>query len=453
MPFGDHHAVDVFGARLVAHEHDLLAPLRGSGRLVGGEVHLADGGSRRRREARGEDLADLRELRVQHRVEVLVTHSGERLFLGDLPLGGTLAGARGHVDRHLQRGGAGALADAGLQHPELALVDRELGVAHVAVVRLEAFEDGQQFVVDHREVQLHVVEIFGVADARHHVFALRVDEEVAVGLVLAGRGVASEADAGAGVVVTVAEHHRLDVDRRAQIVFDLLAHAVRDRTRAVPTLEHRLDRTVQLVAWLLGERCAGRLLDGRLVVIAQRAQHRGRQLVVRRGPRLRLGGFERVLEQLAVDAEHDPAVHGDEATVRVERESLVVRHVRQTLDALVVQAQVEDGVHHSGHRELRAGSHAHEQRVVGISELATHRLLELEHLLRDLLVETVGPSTLHVRPTRIGRDREARRYRQLQHARHFGEVGALSTQEILVLHGGTAVLVIEGIDVGHDERV
>ncbi len=43
---GDHHAVDVFGARLVAHEHDLLAPLGGVGRFVSGEVHLAHGGTR-----------------------------------------------------------------------------------------------------------------------------------------------------------------------------------------------------------------------------------------------------------------------------------------------------------------------------------------------------------------------------------------------------------------------
>jgi hypothetical protein len=41
---------------------------------------------------------------------------------------------------------AGALAHPGLQHPELALLDGELGVAHVAVVALEAGEDGQQLL-------------------------------------------------------------------------------------------------------------------------------------------------------------------------------------------------------------------------------------------------------------------------------------------------------------------
>ena len=58
----------------------------------------------------------------------------------------------GHLDGHPQRGRAGALADPGLEHPELALLDGELRVAHVAVVRLEPGEDGEQLVVDLREV-------------------------------------------------------------------------------------------------------------------------------------------------------------------------------------------------------------------------------------------------------------------------------------------------------------
>ena len=51
----------------------------------------------------------------------------DRLVLGDQALGR-------HVDGDLQRGLGGALAVAGLQHVEPALLDRELDVLHVAVV-------------------------------------------------------------------------------------------------------------------------------------------------------------------------------------------------------------------------------------------------------------------------------------------------------------------------------
>ena len=55
------------------------------------------------------------------------------------------------------------------------------------------------------------------ADAGDDVLALRVHEELAVELLLAGRWIARERDAGAGIVAEVAEHHRHDVDRRAEV--------------------------------------------------------------------------------------------------------------------------------------------------------------------------------------------------------------------------------------------
>ena len=115
------------------------------------------------------------ELRVEHLVEVVGVDPLHRLLAGELDVA-----VLGHVDGHPQGRRAGALADAGLEHPELALLDRELGVAHVAVVQLEPVEDVEQLGVDRGELQLQVVEVLGVADAGHHVLALGVDQEVAV---------------------------------------------------------------------------------------------------------------------------------------------------------------------------------------------------------------------------------------------------------------------------------
>ena len=59
-----------------------------------------------------------------------------------------------------------------------------------------------------------------------------------------------------------------------------------------------------------------------------------------------------MLEVCTVDTEHDASVHRDESTVGVVGETLVVGHGRQTLHTLIVQTEVEDRVHHAGHREL-----------------------------------------------------------------------------------------------------
>ncbi len=445
--------MDVVGARLAANQHHVLAALLGSCRVVSSEIDSADRGARRGAEARGQHDALAREVRMEHGVEVIGRHAGERLLTRDLPPTRTRTGALGHVDGHLQRGGTRALADACLQHPELALLDGELGVAHVGVVRFETPEDLEEVGVDHREVLLHVVEVFGVADTRHHVLALRVHEEVPVGLVLAGRRVAREADAGARVVVAVAEHHRLDVDGGAEVVVDLLAVSVRDRAGAVPALEHGLDGAVQLLAGLLRERCTGLLQNDRLVVLTQLLERVGRDQVVHRSAGLGLGGVEGMLERLAVDSEHDPAVHGDEPAVRVVGEPGVVGRMGEAFDALVVEAEVQDGVHHARHRELGARTDADEQRIERIAELATHCLLELEDMLGDLFVEARRPAAVHVVATGIGGNRESRRDGKLQDAGHLGQVGPLASQQVLVLHRRAAVLVFEGVDVWHAKGV
>ena len=155
------------------------------------------------------------ELRVQELVELGRLHAQHRFALVDQPF-------VDHLDRHAQRGRGGALADARLEHEQATLLDRELDVAHVAVVVLEQLHHAEQLLVRLGELVAHRVERLGDADAGHDVFALRVLQEVAVGSALAGRRVARERHARAGVVALVAEHHRLHVHRGAEIVGDAL---------------------------------------------------------------------------------------------------------------------------------------------------------------------------------------------------------------------------------------
>jgi hypothetical protein len=129
--------------------------------------------------------------------------------------------------------------------------------------------------------------------------------------------------------------------------------------------------------------------------------------------------------------------HLEKPPVGVHREPLVVALLGQPAHRVVVEADVEDGLHHPGHRELRPRPHADQQRVLGLAEPPTHRLLQGAQVAVDLVVQAVGHVTLlEVGPARVGGDREAGRDRQL-HARHLGEVRALAAEE--ALHVGFAV--------------
>ena len=70
------------------------------------------------------------------------------------------------------------------------------------------------------------------------------------------------------------------------------------------------------------------------------------------------------------DAQHHVAVHGDEAAVAVVGEAFVAGLARDRLGGFVVEAEVEDRVHHARHRGAAAGAHGDEQRVFRIAELA-----------------------------------------------------------------------------------
>ena len=75
-------------------------------------------------------------------------------------------------------------------------------------------------------------------------------------------------------------------------------------------------------------------------------------------------------KRCAVDPVDDLAVHLDEPAVRVVREARIAGRAAERLDRLRVEPEVEDRVHHPGHRDRRARAHRDEQRVVGIAEAA-----------------------------------------------------------------------------------
>ena len=251
---GHGHPVEVVRRGLDADEDDLLAALDPLDRLVGVEHGPSDG-----RAGRGvEAVDDLRRLleggrverRSQELVDVARLDPPDRLGRRDDPF-------LDHVDGDLHGRRRGALGRAGLEHVQLAALDRELEVLDVAVVALQLLPDAQELPVDRGHVRLHLADLRRGPDAGHDVLALGVGQVLAEQDLLAGVRVAGERDAGAGVVAHVAEDHRHDVDGRAQVVGDLLVVAIVHRALAEPAREDGLDGEVELVVRVARELAAG----------------------------------------------------------------------------------------------------------------------------------------------------------------------------------------------------
>ena len=167
------------------------------------------------------------------------------------------------------------------------------------------------------------------------------------------------------------------------------------------------------------------------------------------GPTTLPGLLERLVEAVTWKLEDDARVHLDEATIRVERESFVAGLFGEPGDGGVVQSEVEHGVHHSGHRDLRPGADRHEQRVRRVAEHSPHPLLEQLEVGGDLLGQPLWPSVSHVRAAGVGGDRESVRDGKIEHRRHLGEVRALAPKQRPKLSRGSVMGVVEVVSERH----
>ena len=357
-----------------------------------------------------------------------------------------------HLDGDLERGERCALADAGLEHPELALLDGEFEVHHVGVVVLEDLEDVIELLASLLETRGlgKVGDGLGVADAGD-VLALCVHQEVAVALVGAVGGVAGERDAGSRGVAHVAEDHALDVDCGAEVIGDLVLLAVEDGARGVPRSKDGLLSKTQLEVRVVREHGLAvnddlGVLHG-VDVIGEDLLERddevlevvGVELGVELRAALGLLGVDGILEELAIDAHDNAREHLDEAAIGVVAKAGVAGLLDEALDGVVVEAEVEDRVHHAGHGEGRAGANGDEQRVVLVAELLAHALLEVLAVGVNLVKDAVGPDVAgrRIGDAGLAGNGESRRNGKAD-VGHLRQVGALAAGDPLRLVDGSA---------------
>ncbi len=213
----------------------------------------------------------------------------------------------------------------------------------------------------------------------------------------------------------------------------MLAVAVVVGALAEPGREHGLDREVELLVRVAREVAAGVGLDDGLELVDEGLQVVDREVRVGRVVAVELlAGLERAVEPGAVHVHDDPAEHLDEPPVRVPAEALVARERDQAVQRLLVEAEVEDGVHHPGHRELGARADRDEERVGDVAEALAGTALDLVHRLEDVVPEPRRQLLARgeVVVAGLGRDRESGRRRQARD-RHLGEARALAAEEVL----------------------
>ena len=155
-----------------------------------------------------------------------------------------------------------------------------------------------------------------------------------------------------------------------------------------------------------------------------------------------------VLIRSFLDTQDDVAIHLDETAVAVPGEALVAGRFDEGGDGLVVEAEVEDGVHHAGHRVARTGADGKEEGEFVVTELVAHDFLHVGDARFHLGAEDfrVGFLVVVVVGADLGGDREAGGDGESD-AGHLGEVRAFAAEERLHRAVAIGFAVAPGVNV------
>ncbi len=222
---GDFHAVNIFRSSFGPHQDDrifLAAVPSLLHRFIRGKHNLTDGRARGRRQAGGKNF-DLRFLLIQSWHEEVIKLVGfdaeDGFFFCDQSL-------VHHLNGDTHRGQPGALSIARLEHVQLAFLDGELKILHVAIMLLEPGRNFAELPVNVRHDFLQFENWHRRANARDNILALRVHKEFAVEFFVAHRGITGEAHARAAGLAQIAKDHCLYVDRGSEHVINVVDAAI-----------------------------------------------------------------------------------------------------------------------------------------------------------------------------------------------------------------------------------
>ena len=423
------HTFDVFGRGLETDEDDSLFTLVDDpvGGVFCGEHDFAAGSAGRsgKRSADGLGFLVRRfvETGVQERVKLFGVEGKQSLLFVEHTLVHEVAG-------NLDCRRRGTLAVSGLEHEEFAFLDSELHVLHIPVVVFQSLDDVDELGIHLGVGVLEVGDGGRSAHAGDDIFALSVHEVLAEETLLARCGVSGERNARTGGVAHVAEHHHLDIDGGAPVAGDVVHTTVVNRTVVVPAAENGFDRAHELFLGILREILADFGLVFGLELLGERLEVVGVEFGVEFDALLLFHLVDELFEIFLADFHDDIGVHLNEAAVAVVSKTGVARLFGESDDDFVVETEVEDGVHHAGHRSACAGADGNEKRIVERAELLADEFLEFGDVFHNFRLNPVADflTVEVVLRARLGGDGEALRHGHTELG-HFGEVGAFAAEK------------------------
>ena len=295
---------------------------------------------------------------------------GNGFFFGNHALVNKVAG-------NLERSMSGTLAVTGLEHIELAVLNGEFHILHITVVVFKGAANVFELFKSFGELFRHLADGHRSTNTGNDVLALSIGKELAHKVLFAGGRVAGKGNTGAAIVAHVAEYHYLHVNSGAPRIWNIVVTAVNVRAGVVPAAENGFDSADKLLFGVGGEVCAdfvfvfGFELGSKLFKVVRS------KLNVKLDSTFCFHFVDKLLEIFFADFHNNVGVHLDKAAIAVPSPTGVIGLFGHNFDNLLVKTEVQDGVHHAGHRSSCAGTNGNEKRVFKIAEFLAGNALKL----------------------------------------------------------------------------
>ena len=377
------HTGNILGRGLQTNQNNLLASCSPLLCVLSREYNLTAGSARRCSKSLAKRGSRLQrscvKLGMKQCIQVSRIDHCNGFFLGSHALIHQIAG-------DLQCSLSGSLSVTGLQHVEFLVFNSKLHILHISVMVLQCLANFLKLSKCLRELLSHLRDRHRGADTCNHVLALSVDQELAHQLLLAGSRVSGKRNTGSAVIAHVTECHGLYVYSGTPGIRDIVVAAVYVRARVVPGTEYGLDGSHQLLLGIIREILSDLSLVLCLELRSQLLQIISGQLYVVGHALLGFHLVDELLEVLLADFHNDIGVHLDKSPIAVPCPTGISGFLCDNIYNVLIQTQVQDRVHHTGHGSSCSGTNGNQQRILQIAEFLSGNLFHLADVLVDLLL-------------------------------------------------------------------
>ena len=378
-----------------------------------------------------DDLAFFQGFRIKGRMQQLVQgfclDPQHGLFRRDHAFFHQVAG---DVDGCFRR----TLAVTGLEEIQLAFLNGKFHILHVPVMAFQFMGQTDKFTVAVGHILFQFADRLRGANAGNHIFALGVDQVFPVNAPGAGGRVPGKGHAGTGGVAHVAEHHGLDIHRRAPVAGNIVHAAVYVGTGVIPGAEYRFYRFQQLHGRFLGKILANGFFINRLKAFDQLFHIVDIQVNVELYAFFLFDLIDDFFKSGFGHFHYHVREHLDKTAVRVVGKAGIFSFLRKAFHGNIVQPQIQDGIHHAGHGNTGAAANRYQQGIVIVAENFSVFLFQPAQGLENLPLDLVGnfAAGFIIICARFRCDGKTHRDRQAQIG-HLRQVGPFASQQFFHL--------------------